>query len=248
MDLPKYKIGYAENGGIFIGKNIQADFHKHHLIVIALSFTEPFEIFLEGNQSSTYEAALIPKNTLYKLSASNIDYTAFVHLDPYSELGITLVQDEPHIQRLDKNSFVIVLNQIKEWLAESENTSQRIDDLLHSVVSTVINGQLATGKIDERVLRCIRLIRNAEGGTVQLQQMANQVFLSSSRLSHLFKEETGLTFKQFVQHCKLVKSLHAMHDQQSLTEASFLGGFTDQPHFTKTFKKSFGISPSSSKQ
>lgn len=248
MDLPEYKIGYSENGGIFIGKNIQSDFHKHHLIVIALSFTEPFEIILKNNQSNTYEAALIPKDTLYKLSTSKIDHTIFVHLDPYSEIGIALNQNWYGIQRLNRNAFLATLNKIKDWFEETDNTSQRIDSLLRSVVNTVTKGELTPREIDMRVLRCIQLIRNTEVDTIQLQQMSDKVFLSPSRLSHLFKEETGLTFRQFVQHYKLVKSLQAMQDQQSLTEASFLGGFTDQPHFTKTFKKSFGITPSSSKQ
>lgn len=248
MNLPKYKIGYSENGGIFIGKNIQSDFHKHHLIAIVLSFSEPFEIVHESNQSNTYEAALIPKDTLYKLSTSDSDYTVFVHLDPYLEMGITLNQTQPGIQRLNRSDFLVTLNKVRDWFAGNDNTSQRIDYLLHSVVTTVTDGKFTSRKIDERVLQCIQLIRNSEEGTVQLQQMSEEVFLSPSRLSHLFKEETGLTFRQFVQHCKLVKSLQAMHHQQSLTEASFWGGFTDQPHFTKTFKKSFGITPSSSKQ
>jgi AraC-like DNA-binding protein len=248
VDLPKYKIGYSENGGIFIGKNIQSDFHKHHLIAIVLSFTESFEIVHENNQSNTYEVALIPKDTLYKLSTSDIDYTVFVHLDPYSEIGITLTQNERGIQGLNRSDFLVTLNKIKDWFEGTDNTSQRIYYLLHSTVTTVTNGKFTPRKIDERVLQCIRLIRNSEVGTVQLQRMSDEVFLSPSRLSHLFKEETGLTFRQFVLHCKLIKSLQAMHSQQNLIEASLIGGFSDQPHFTKTFKKSFGITPSSSKQ
>jgi AraC-like DNA-binding protein len=248
LDQSKYKIGYAEDGGIFIGKNIQSDFHKHHLTAIVLSFAKPFEIVQENNQSNTYEAALIPKDTLYKLSTSDTDYTVFVHLDPYSELGITLTQKESGIQPLHRRDFLEALNRVKEWFEGTDNTSQRTDYLLNCVVTAVTTTKFTSKKIDERVLGCIRRIRKSDTGTVQLQQMADQIFLSPSRLSHLFKEETGLTFKQFVLHCKLVKSLQAMHHQQNLTEASFVGGFSDQPHFTKTFKKTFGIKPSASKQ
>lgn len=248
MNSPKYKIGYSESGGFFIGKNIQSNFHKHHLIAIVLSFAESFEIVNENNQSNTYEVALIPKDTLYKLSTSGTDYTVFVHLDPYSEIGITLTQKNHAIQGLNRSDFLVTLNEVKDWFEGTDNTSQRIYHLLHSIAATVTNGKFTPRKIDERVLQCIRLIRNSEVSTVQLQQMSNKVFLSPSRLSHLFKEETGLTLKQFALHCKLIKSLQAMHSQQNLIEASLVGGFSDQPHFTKTFKKSFGITPSSSKQ
>lgn len=248
MNRPKYKIGYSEDGGIFIGKNIQSDLHKHHLTAIVLSFTEPFEIVEKNNQSNTYEVALIPKDTSYKLSTSNTDYAVFIHLDPYSELGLMLAQKESGIQHLNRCDFLEALNYVKEWFEGTDNTSQRTDYLLHCVVASVKPTEFTLRKIDERVLGCIQRIRKSDADTIQLQQMADQVFLSPSRLSHLFKEETGLTFRQFVLHRKLVKSLQAMHNEQSLTEASFIGGFSDHPHFTKTFKKTFGIKPSSSKQ
>lgn len=247
MEQAKSKIGYSENGGIFVGKNIQSDFHQHHLIAIVLSFTEPFEIILENNQSITCEVALIPKDILYKLSTNESDYTAFIHLDPYSEMGITLTQNESGIKPFNRQRFLMALKQIKDWFEGPDNTSQRTDCLLQSIVTTLTNIDFTPRAIDARVLQCIQHIRSAETG-IQLQQMSEQVCLSPSRLSHLFKEETGLTFRQFGLHCKLVKSLHAMHNQQNLTEASFIGGFSDQPHFTKTFKKSFGIKPSTSKQ
>ena len=83
---------------------------------------------------------------------------------------------------------------------------------------------------------------------IYIDQIAELVHLSSNRLSHLFKKETGLTVRQFVLHRKLVKSIQAMYEQHNFTESSFIGGFSDQPHFTKTFKNAFGINPSSSRK
>jgi AraC-like DNA-binding protein len=66
--------------------------------------------------------------------------------------------------------------------------------------------------------------------------LAELVYLSSSRLSHLFKEETGLSVRQFVLHRKLVKSLQAMYEQHNFTESSFMGGFSDQLILPKLLK------------
>lgn len=249
MERPKSKIGYSEAGGIFIGKNIQSDFHQHRLIAIVLSFSEPFEIVFENDRSDTYEAALIPKDTLYKLSSSEIDFTVFVHLDLYSEIGLMLNHNELGIQKLNRDDFAAALNKVQAWYEGFDNTSQRIENLLRHIVTAATKARtFSPRKIDERILRCIQVIRKAEAGAVQLHELSDEVYLSPSRLSHLFKEETGLTFRQLVQHYKLVKSLQAMHDQKNLTEASFTGGFSDQPHFTKTFKKTFGTKPSSTKE
>jgi len=247
MDQLKFKIGYSENGGIYMGKNIQSEFHEHHLIAIVLSFIEPIEIIDKENQSNTYEVALIPKDTSYKLSTSEGDFTVFIHLDPYSEVGIKLNQKDSEIHRLNREDFLETLKKIREWFEGYDNTSQNIDYLLHSVFESVVTTKFIQRKIDARVLTCIQIIKKSNLDTIQLKHLSDQVFLSPGRLSHLFKEETGLTFRRFVLHCKLVKSLQAMYNQQNFTEASFIGGFSDQPHFTKTFKKSFGINPSSSK-
>jgi AraC-like DNA-binding protein len=242
------KIAFSDLGGIYMCKNINSDFHKHHLIAIILSYGEPFEITRENGQSELYEAVFIQKDTNYKLEAGDKDLVIFIHLDPYSECGIRLSQQVQPIQRLEPGSFEDVLNDCQEWFRESENNIQRTEQLLNAIASIVVSGTPKTREIDSRVVTSIHHIKQSDLEKIYIDQLAELVHLSSSRLSHLFKEETGLTVRQFVLHRKLVKSLQAMYEQHNFTESSFIGGFSDQPHFTKTFKKAFGIKPSSTRK
>jgi AraC-like DNA-binding protein len=242
------KIAYSDLGGIFMGKNIKSDFHKHHLIAIIISYGEPFEITLENGRPELYEAVFIQKDTNYKLEAGDKDHVIFIHLDPYSEYGMQLSQQVYPIQRLEPGAFEDVLNDCLAWFRESENNIQRTEQLLNAIVSTVVSGTPKTREMDSRIVKCIQYIKQSDLEKIYIDQMAELVYLSSSRLSHLFKEETGITVRQFVLHCKLVKSLQAIYEQHNFTESSFMGGFSDQPHFTKTFKKAFGIKPSSSRK
>jgi len=242
------KIGFSDLGGIFVAKNIKSDFHKHHLMAIILSYGEPFKITKENSRPELYEAVFIQKDTNYKLEAGDKDHVIFIHLDPYSEYGIQLSQQVHPIQRLDPGSFEDVLNDCLVWFRESENNIHRTEHLLNAIVSTVVSGTPNTREMDSRVVKCIQHIKQSDLEKIYIDQMAELVYLSSSRLSHLFKEETGLTVRQFVLHRKLVKSLQAMYEQHNFTESSFIGGFSDQPHFTKTFKNAFGIKPSSSRK
>jgi len=152
------------------------------------------------------------------------------------------------IQRLEPGSFEDVLNDCLVWFRESENNIQRTEQLLNAIVSTVVSGTPNPREMDSRIVKCIQYIKQSDLEKIYIDQIAELVYLSSSRLSHLFKEETGLTVRQFVLHRKLVKSLQAIYEQHNFTESSFKGGFSDQPHFTKTFKKAFGIKPSSSRK
>ncbi len=246
MEGTNYRIGYSDCGGVYIGKNIQSDFHEHHLLAIVLSFSETFEITTKTDKPIKYEVAIIPKDTEYKLTTSLKDWTVFIHLDPYSEIGLKLNIGEIKIHSLKRSRCIKLLNISKSWLDEPTISKQDIDNFLQEVVTT-LTIDLTPRTIDERIHKCIKIIRQSDFESFKLKDIADQVFLSPSRLSHLFKQETGLTFKKYILHHKLVKSLKAMHNQQNLTNASNMGGFSDQPHFTKTFKKSFGIKPSSSK-
>lgn len=240
----KYKIGYSEDGGIFIGRNIRSDFHKHQSIAIVLSFETPFQITDEHRHVQLYEVAYIPKNVSYKLTTSKNCYTVFVHLDPYSEPGIALSQQYNRIQALKRIYFSKTLIELEKWFEGPYNSSQKTQLFLKEITGQCLQKDTSAKKTDSRVLECIRFVKNCAIEQVSLEQAAQHVFLSSSRLYHLFKQETGITFRQFIQHRKLVKSLKSLHNQDNFTQAAFFGGFSDQPHFNKTFKNSFGIQPS----
>ena len=67
------------------------------------------------------------------------------------------------------------------------------------------------------------------------------VFLSPSRLRHLFVEQTGLAFKTYVLWLRLQRALRAYADGANLTEAAHAAGFADSAHFSRTFKRTFGL-------
>lgn len=245
MKGKQFKIGFSNIGGIFIGKDIKSDFHKHYAITILLSYGAPFRITTKDKESDFYNAAIIQKNIDYKLESSKNDYTAFIHIVPYLEIGISLSDKNCPIRKLDVLPFQKVLEEIKDWFNSPENAPQKVEQLLRSI-SLIPNSSKDRVIIDHRILKSFELIMQSDTEKLPVKKIANEVNLSVSHFNRLFKKETGLTFRKFALYSKLIKSIHALYENNNLTVASFIGGFSDQAHLTRTFKNNFGIKPSGS--
>jgi AraC-like DNA-binding protein len=245
MNKNNSKIGYSDIGGIFIGKNIQSDFHKHHFISIHLSFGETFEITKKGESPQFLNAIIIQKDISYRLNC--IDYVIFIHIDPYSEIGLDLTQKNNKLQELNIDLFSEAIIDIKSWFESTENDEKTTKEIINNVskIARTTNPEKRT--IDQRIKQSMQIIKDSNEEKISIKQIAKSVNLSTSHFARLFKKETGIAFRKFVLHHKLVKSLMAMKEK-NLTESSFVGGFSDQAHFTRTFKHSFGIKPSKSKK
>jgi len=250
-----FKIGFSEIGGIYIGKNILSNFHKHYSITIIISFGEAFKITTtEQNLPSTadkqdlYKVAIIQKNISYDLQSFEDDFIAIMHIVPYSEIGINLSNNEKAIQKFDIELFATTLIELKNWFISSESDPIIVKNLFNLISNIPQTSSNKKAIIDERIRRSFDLIMNNESEKLPINQIAKSVYLSPSHFARLFKKETEMTFREFVLNSKLIKSIYAMYKDNSLTEAAFLGGFSDQPHFTRTFKNAFGIKPSSSRK
>ncbi len=238
----KLNIGFSEIGGIFIGKGIQSDFHQHYAITILLSFGESFTLSTKENAPDKFEGAIIQKNIGYSLQSGENDQIAFIHIVPYSKEGMQLYNKNA-IQKLSADHFQDILKEIKNWQESPKRDQRQIQNIL-TEISKRLGDENSGALIDPRILNSFALIMKNESEKLSVNEIAQQVHLSVSHFNRLFKKETGLTFRKFVLHSKLIKSIQAMYENNSLTEASFIGGFSDQPHLTRTFKNNFGIKPS----
>lgn len=98
--------------------------------------------------------------------------------------------------------------------------------------------------MDPRVQIAINLIKKNLHRELTLSSMAQAVGLSPSRLRHLFKIETGVTLRQYL-HLQRLQEAKVQIEETFLTmkQVMFLVGLRDESHFTRDFKRYFGITP-----
>ncbi|GAA2208919.1 hypothetical protein GCM10009850_043770 [Nonomuraea monospora] len=81
-------------------------------------------------------------------------------------------------------------------------------------------------------------------GPVRLRTVAEAVHLSPSRLAHLFSAHVGIPLRPYVRWLRLRHAIDRVAAGETLTAAAHTAGFTDGPHFTRAFRRTFGNAPS----
>ncbi|MEB4590784.1 AraC family transcriptional regulator, partial [Candidatus Thiothrix sp. Deng01] len=230
----------------FVAHRVCVEIHKHHCFQVLLSLTEPFTSTIQGVAHNS-RGLIINQSVAYSCHAAESN-TLVYFIDPESRIGGYLKQvlDGQVFARIDHLwkpeccsgwSAVTAGNHAGEFpqlpagLAREALRQVLADDLFQRVVSR-----------DERIVRAIAWIEASLQQRISLQDVADYICLSPEYARHLFTQETGVSFSQFLLWKRIKHAIAlTVGDGQSLTNAALASGFTDQAHFCRLFKRTFGI-------
>ena len=97
---------------------------------------------------------------------------------------------------------------------------------------------------DIRILRAISLVNSKFNRDIDFNALAETLNLSPSRLRHLFKAETGMSFRKYLRVVRMRQAKHLLESSLlSVNEIAEQVGIGDNSHFVREFEKQHGISP-----
>lgn len=102
----------------------------------------------------------------------------------------------------------------------------------------------AGGAADERIDQVIGKIISGEWLDCSVREIAANVYLSESRLTHLFKESAGISLKSYLVIRKLERAWRFIASGGRVTRAAQEGGFASSAHLAYTCRRLTGISVS----
>jgi AraC-like DNA-binding protein len=98
--------------------------------------------------------------------------------------------------------------------------------------------------MDRRIRRVMTVLEEQYRDPPSVDQLAEMVGLSSSRLAHLFRDEVGLSIQSFIVERRLLMAamLIAQTDER-ISQIAYSVGFGDVSNFNHSFKRRFSMSP-----
>lgn len=105
----------------------------------------------------------------------------------------------------------------------------------------VFGANLPKRQLDSRIADVIEAISAwPSGPQSHVVMLARQVSLSTSRLSHLFRDQLGIPIRSF-RAWKLVRNSMALAASEPvLLNAALDAGYADEPHYSRSMRKYFG--------
>ncbi|WP_336773782.1 helix-turn-helix domain-containing protein [Paenibacillus sp. MMO-58] len=117
-----------------------------------------------------------------------------------------------------------------------------------SALILLMAGQLAD-KLDYRVSQVMRILSAQMQEPLSINELAARVGLSASRLSHLFKSETGRSIVDTLNNMRLEQAVLLMLQAgRTAGEAAFDVGFQSYNHFAALFRRRYGCGPAEYKR
>lgn len=125
-------------------------------------------------------------------------------------------------------------------------TIAELKDFMESELEMVMGAIHAGGQYSKSVLVVKKIIESKYmDKTLSTKSLADQVYLTNTYLSSLFKKEIGITISEYIMQIRMEESKVFLKELKwKLSDVAAKVGYSDANYYAKTFKKYSGVTPS----
>lgn len=232
--ISQLRIAREDMSLLIRGAAIDVAPHRHHALQIAAGLASPFR-FECGDTSGVFSGVIVAPETEHRLESLG------------GEVAVLLAEPELTASRavstrlLGGKSFAPLpadeAERIRALCQQEELPSPA------TVLNLLAPGARRPRVLDPRIVALQEKLRALPEKRAMLGEIAAELGLSESRLTHLFKEETGVSFRRYLLWLRLGDAMARALSGAPLTEAAHASGFADSAHLSRTCREMFGINP-----
>lgn len=207
--------------------------HSHSACHIIIGLYGDIRVFADG-ESVMCSGALVPSGVCHTVDGSGSPLLVFM-FDIMSKIS-EQITDFKVLKKQDTERIV------SAWqLWEIEKNREDYEFFFREVMTLLGMSETGSRVSDERVAEAMRFVKEHLNDDVTVKDAAESVYLSESRFSHLFREETGISFSGYMLMQKIFRAYMQISEGRSITEAAVAAGFSTPSHFATVNKRMFGI-------
>ncbi len=223
--------------GWFVGAFNNNQNHKHYAIQLSIPLEREVVVNTPDASITTKQSVLIAPNVSHQFKSESPHFLLLIN--PASTVGhFWTKQLTKSIQEIENE----ITNQIKNLILSKNQSADFISEINKIILNNHCFCETALHRGDERINLALAYLDEHFDQVISLDEIASHCHLSPSRFLHLFKQETGITYRRAQLWNKLVKAL-PYFGKQSLTEIAHQNGFSDSAHLSRVFKENFGFGP-----
>lgn len=240
------KLYIWENRALYLG--LLPDMSEHRLggAALCLGVDQPFQVLeSESDAWKPCRSVLIPPGCMHAIRLAGAPM-AVLFLEP-EELHYAILQDAMEggdWQCLYGLAHEERALQIAGALYRQPHDAATAYRLLDEIIDPEQRAPAGNRPLDHRIIRVTQLIKDDVSQSYSVEELAERVNLSPTRLVHLFKEQAGVPIRRFRQWNRMRAVVARVADGGTLTDAALHAGFSDSAHFSRAFRNMFGLKPS----
>jgi AraC-like DNA-binding protein len=211
-----------------VGPGGASDAHAHHALHIVMCVRGELRARGAAGPWSRARGVVTAPDAPHAIDAAGAE-VALVFVEPESDLGVELLRAlRSEVQPLERLPIARPLD---------------APALVRAAIASLGGAREARARrVHPRVRRVLRALNGgAEGSLAELAALAG---LSEGRLMHVFTESVGVPLRPYVAWLKVQRAAAAIASGAPLARAAAEGGFADAAHMTRSFRRTFGMTPS----
>ena len=229
---------------LYLGPMEDASEHSHHAVQLAIGLSGEFDLWIRGKNRKC-RTAVIASDQPHRFAGGD-GLQAIILVE--QEYNIAQTITDSHCNNRGSAEFdpALVLKEIEilRKLLDRPPDCQRSKEACDAILKSLSGDGMVSYFKDPRIDSAITLMRQLPDHKAPIHVIAEEVGLSESRLIHLFKEQVGIPIRRHLLWLRLVAAIEQALEGVSLTTAAHNAGFADSAHLSRTFKQTFGITPS----
>jgi AraC-like DNA-binding protein len=244
---PEYEIVYVEAAGgpRHVGGHI-SKYEGSDLVFIGPNI--PHLNFDYGVHSGCEQIVIqMKENFLGEPFFNNPEIAAIKQLFKKASYGLSFYGDTKQkaaealkkLKGLNRFDQLLSLLQVFQLLA----TTNEVE-----VLNALPAANKAFEKQQKRMSFIYKYVEEHYNSTPDVNQLAQQVHLTTAAFCRYFKKQTKLTFTDFINQYRIGEARNLLLQDKTITETCYATGFEQLSYFNKTFKKLTGENPSAFKK